>query len=112
MTDEVILDSREVFQSHQLSAFGHYMEQRIAVAESIKELEEEKKRLDSEIKALMEEYGAVKVSYEGRSVSIVKGSRSNLSKEKLLLAGVPATTILSCTDTTHYDYVLVGKAKA
>lgn len=104
-------DSRDVFHAHQLAAFNRYMDQRIAVTTSLKELEEEKKRLDAEITALMTEHGTAKVMHIGRPVSLVEGSRSSLSKEKLLLAGVPATTIVKCTEKSTYTYLLVGKAK-
>jgi hypothetical protein len=105
-------DYREVFSAHQLSSFAHYLEERIIIMESIKELETEKKRLDSEITALMNENDAVKVQYQGRPVSLVEGSRSSLSKEKLLLNGVPATTILKCTEESKFTYLLVGKVKS
>jgi hypothetical protein len=104
-------DSRDVFYNHQLAAFGRYMEQRIAVTESLKELEDEKRRLDTEITALMTQHNTIKVMHIGRPVSLMEGSRSSLNKEKLLLKGVAATTILECTDHSSYTYLLVGKPK-
>lgn len=104
-------DVRDVFAGDKLRSFSHYIEERIAVTASIKELEEEKKRLDSKLTELMTEHDAVKVQYAGRPVSLVEGSRSSLNKEKLLLNGVSATTILKCTDESHFTYLLVGKVK-
>lgn len=107
----VIPDSRDVFHNHQLAAFNRYMEQRIVTTEKLKVLEEEKKRLDNEIMALMTQNGMIKVMHIGRPVSLVEGTRTSLNKEKLLMSGVPATTIVKCSDTSHFTYVLVGKAK-
>jgi len=104
-------DSRDVFAGPVLRSFGNLMERRIACTETIKQLEEEKKKIDNSLTTLMTDHDTVKVSYEGRSVSLCQGSRSSLNKEKLLLAGVPATTILKCTDQSSYTYLLVGKAK-
>lgn len=109
-TAEIAPDYRNIFDT-KLESFSRLMEQRIQVAEQIKALEEEKKDLDTELTGLMTDHDAPKVLYEGRSVSLVQGSRSTLNKEKLLLAGVPATTITAATDTTSYTYLLVGKGK-
>jgi hypothetical protein len=95
-----------------LRSFTHFIEERIAINEHIKALEEEKKDIDKKLTALMLEHDAIKVNYEGRNVSLVEGTRTSLNKEKLLLAGVPATTIVAATDTSHFTYLLVGKEKA
>ncbi len=109
---DTVLDYRDVFPDDDAGPFARLLEDRIALTDTIKELEEQKKTLDTNITRLMTDIGSDKLRYGYRAVSIVQGSRSNLNKEKLLLAGVTATTITACTDTTAFTYLLVGKGKA
>jgi len=109
--EEAAPDYRTIFEEDNLNRFAHLMERRIAAAETIKELEEEKKHLDLDLTAMMTDQGAPKINYNGRPVALVQGSRSSLSKEKLLLAGVAATTIQAATVENTFTYLLVGKAK-
>lgn len=104
-------DVREVFEGGKLRSFSHYIEERISVTEQIKALEESKKEIDAKLTLMMKEKDTEKVLYQNRPVSLVKGSRSSLNKEKLLLAGVAATTITACTDYSNFTYLLVGKDK-
>ena len=107
----IVPNANDVFGGANLRSFSHYMDERITVMDQIKELEAYKKELDSKLTGLMTDYSTIKVTYNGRAVSLVEGSRTSLSKEKLLLKGVPATTIVECTDVSHYNYLLVGKEK-
>jgi len=105
-------DYRDAFAGADLRSFSHYLEQRIEVASTIETLEKEKKRLDDEIRSLLEGQGIAKVAYEGRPVGIVQNSgQPRINAKKLLLAGVTATVIENCTDRTPYSYLLIGKKK-
>jgi hypothetical protein len=107
----VVPDAHDVLKGNNLRVFCSKAQERIDIVNTIKELEEQKKQLDDDIMELMVNHNTSKVLYQGRPVSIVTGSRSSLSKEKLLEAGVPAKTIVECTSYSNYDYLLIGKEK-
>ena len=111
MEKEIVPDYREAIPESELANFSKLLEYRITITEQIKQLEQDKKSIDEEITAAMTDAGAVKVNYEGRPVSLCQGSRSTLSKEKLIQSGVSANTIKACTVESKYTYLLVGKAK-
>src|SRR5216683_6144868 len=96
---DIAPDYREVFPDDaMMGQFTLLAENRIALTDAIKELEDQKKVLDMQITEMMTAVGSEKLRFGTRAVSIVQGSRSNLNKERLLLAGVTATTITACTD--------------
>lgn len=69
------------------------------------------KDLDVEIQSQMAVAGTEKVSWEGRPVQVVHSrSGSKIVAEKLLLAGVAASTIAGATEEGKpYSYLLVGR---
>lgn len=109
--EAVAVDYRTAFEDEPLvRQFSRLLEDRISIADTIKSLEEEKKALDTRLTEMMLDSGQRKLHYEGRPVSIVAGSRSNLNKERLLKY-VTSSQLTECTDVTSYEYLLIGKRK-
>lgn len=94
-------------------AFGRLCEQRQRLDDEIKFREVNKKLLDEQIEAALAVAGVEKVTWEDRPVQIVhKSGSTKIVAEKLLEAGVPASTIAASTVTGNgYSYLLFGKAK-
>lgn len=107
-TADAIPDAREVFTEQDLSTFSRLVEERLSIANTIKALEEDKKRLDESITAILTDADTVSVQYGEYPVQIVSGSRSNLSKERLVELGVSVSVIQQATKTTSYSYLKIG----
>lgn len=107
-TDTVAPDAREVFTDSDLSTFSRLVEERLAISNTIKSLEEDKKRLDESITQLLTDADTISVQYGEHPVQIVQGSRSNLSKERLVELGVSVTVLQQATKTTKFSYLKVG----
>lgn len=101
-------DAREVFTGQSLSTFSRLIEERLAVTNTIKSLEEDKKRLDESITQLLTDADTISVQYGETPVQIIQGSRSSLSKERLVELGVSVAVIQQATKTTRYSYLKVG----
>lgn len=69
------------------------------------------KEMDEEIQSQLAVAGTEKVTWEGRPVQVVHSrSGSKIVAEKLLLAGVAASTIAEATEEGKpYQYLLVGR---
>jgi hypothetical protein len=104
----IVPDAREVFSEQDLSTFSRLVEERLAITNTIKSLEEDKKRLDEGITSFLTDANTPSVQYGEHPVQIIQGSRSNLSKEKLVELGVSVMTIKQATTTTTYSYLKVG----
>lgn len=93
--------------------FGRLCEQRQILYDEITFRESRQKALDEQIEAALAVAGVEKVIWEDRPVQIVhKSGSAKLVPEKLLEAGVPASTIAACTTVgAGYSYLLIGKPK-
>lgn len=112
VTDETAVpDAREVFNDADLKRFSLLIEERGALKASIKEYEQKVKELDPIITEMLTDAGTAKVQYGDSKVTLAQGSRSALSKERLLELGVPSRTIAEATTHTAYTYLLVTTAK-
>jgi hypothetical protein len=77
------------------------------IHDQIKELEAKKKELDDAITLTMAQHDLKGVFVDSYRASLIESSRSTLSKEKLLEAGVEAEIILGATVTSHYSFLRV-----
>lgn len=94
-------------------SFGQLCEKRQILHDEITFRESRQKALDEQIEAALAVAGVEKVVWEDRPVQIVhKSGSAKLVPEKLLEAGVPASTIAACTTVgAGYSYLLIGKPK-
>lgn len=105
-TEAVAPDFREVITD--AATFSRLLEHRMALKVQIKEMEEELKELDPKITQMMVDSDTVSVTYDDKPVTIVETRRRNLSKEKLIERGVPASLVAECTTESVYSYLKVG----
>ena len=109
----IIPSSEEVF-GKRAATFDNIVEERTQMKAVMKGLEEELKVLDKKIETYLADTETKTVMSNGAKVTqVTNAGQSKLSKELLLEAGVPATTIASCTVAGKpFSYVLVTSAKA
>lgn len=107
----IIPDSEAVFGGRRAITFNKMIQEQLELANTIKEMEAEKHKLADKIMSWLADHDTKTVMSQGHRVTLVQGSHSTLSKEKLLEAGVAASTIVACTKTTDYAFVKITAAK-
>ncbi len=80
------------------------------IAVEMKRLEDRRKELSAEIMPLLEAVECDSIQGDGWVAMRVIGSRSTLSRERLLEAGVAMATIEACTTKVTYPYLQVRAA--
>jgi hypothetical protein len=111
METELVPTATSVLDPEALSDFVDMVERRQQLKGSIKAMESEVKELDSALTNLMTDKGLPKCSIGTLMVSLVASSRSDLSKTKLIEAGVSVKVIEDCTIRREYSYLLVSETK-
>jgi hypothetical protein len=106
----VVLDAKEVF-GRRYRHFTDLVGELQASNEVKKQAEAESKRLNGLLQEMWADVPAKTVMNDGAKITLVSSSNSHISKDALLLAGVPATVIRDCTKVTPYQYVLVTEPK-
>lgn len=107
----LIPDSETVFGRKRRIVFDNLIGEHVALANHIKQLEAEKKKLSEKIQSWLADHDTKTVMSQGHRVTLAQGSSSHLSKEKLIDAGVPASVIVKATTVREYVYVLVTAPK-
>jgi hypothetical protein len=97
---ERVPDVREVF-TEELGVFSNLIERRNLVTAEIKVATEQKKKLDELITEALLQHDCRKLQYGEQVVQMIESERTILSPEKLLEAGVSASTIKKCMVTTR-----------
>jgi hypothetical protein len=80
---------------------------RVEVSDRIKELESRKDELTAYLMEETAQTGLKRIAVDDFVVQIVDSDRHTLSKEKLLEAGVPASTIEACMVASHSTFLRV-----
>lgn len=107
----LIPDSETVFGPKRRKQFDNLIGEHVALANHIKQLEAEKRKLAERIQSWLADHDTKTVMSNNHRVTLAQGSSSHLSKEKLMELGVPASVVVAATKVTEYIYVLVTPPK-
>lgn len=99
------------FRSLVKSKFAEKVRQSAALAYKIKQLDEEKRKIQAELSVLLKNEDVKTVKVDEIRVTLVESSNSHLDKQKLIAAGVPVGVIQAATVVKPYTYVKITEPK-